>query len=117
LLRKGKLCASLAFSPPKGGTQNFFAFWVSIGGRALNSTGRGVFGARVVLTDASGNIRYAETNPFGYYRFAQVSAGATYILTAAHKSCEFAPRVVFVSEEFNEFNFVSASESPLGSGF
>ncbi len=85
---------------------------VTIGGRVLNESGRGVFGAQIRMTDASGNTRYAMTNPFGFYRFNDVSAGATYVLTAQRKGFEFAPRVVLVSEDLNELNFPALSGLP-----
>ncbi len=50
---------------------------VSIGGRVFNQSGRGVSRALISLTDEHGNNRYAMTNPFGYYRFADISAGET----------------------------------------
>jgi CSLREA domain-containing protein len=79
---------------------------VSIGGRVSDASGRGLSGARVALTDASGSVRYATTNPFGYYRFAEVAAGETYVLTATHKRCEFSAQAVSVNEERDDINFV-----------
>jgi len=53
-------------------------------------------------------VRYATTNPFGFYRFTEVSAGATYILTAAHKRFGFATQIVSVNEERGDINFVAS---------
>ena len=53
---------------------------VSIGGRALTANGQGISRAVISMTEASGNQRFALTNSFGYYRFADVPAGQTYIL-------------------------------------
>jgi hypothetical protein len=83
---------------------------VSIGGRIINAFGRSVFGARVALTDSNGNSRETRTNPFGYYRFARVAAGETYILTAAAKADEFAPQIVAVNEDRDDINFVGNSK-------
>lgn len=83
---------------------------VSIGGRVTDAFGRGVSGARVALTDASGSLLYATTNPFGYYRFAEIAAGETYILTATHKRYEFSAQVVTVNEEREDINFVGNSK-------
>lgn len=90
---------------------------VSIGGRVLNSDGRGIFGARIVMTDANGNLRYAMTNPFGFYSFADVSAGETYVLTAIHKRYEFAAQIVSVTEERDDINFTASPKSPVSIGF
>lgn len=90
---------------------------VTIAGRVLTANNRGVSGARVVMTDASGIGREARTNSFGYYNFTAVAAGETYIFTVTHKRFEFAPQVVFVIEERDDFNFVSSSKSSFGAGF
>jgi hypothetical protein len=60
------------------------------------------------MTDANGNVRYTMTNPFGYYRFTEVPAGETYILTAAHKGGEFPAQIVSVNEERSDINFIAA---------
>lgn len=82
---------------------------VSIGGRVTDAFGRGVSGARVGLTDANGSLLYATTNPFGYYRFAEVAAGETYILTATHKRYEFFAQAVSAGEDRDDINFVGNS--------
>lgn len=82
---------------------------VSIGGRVMSAAGRGVFGTRVSLTDAGGVIRYATTNPFGYYNFAEIPAGSTYVLVVAHKRYEFTPRVVTVGDDRKDFDFIASS--------
>jgi len=45
--------------------------------------------AQVTITDASGETRYAMTNPSGYYRFVDVAAGGTYTINVARKGVEF----------------------------
>lgn len=79
---------------------------VSIGGRVLSSSGRGVFGARVSITDSTGETRTAQTNAFGYYRLADIAPGQTVIVTVVSKRYQFAPQVVSVSEEISGLNFV-----------
>ncbi len=80
---------------------------VSIGGRVLTATGRGIFGARVALTGANGNARSALTNAFGYYRFTEVPVGETYIIDARHKSYSFAPQVINLTEDVRDLNITS----------
>ncbi len=81
---------------------------VTVGGRATTVTGRGIRGAFITLTDAAGNSRTAITNPFGYYRFNDVTTGETYILTARSKSYSFAQssQVLNVTQQTDEINFV-----------
>jgi len=48
---------------------------VSIGGRVLTNTGRGLTNATVILNDSNGVSSTARTTTFGYYRFEAVAAG------------------------------------------
>ena len=73
----------------------------------MNARGRGIFRARVRLTDMSGETRTIITNPFGYYRFDDVAAGETYILNASTKGYTFAPRVVSATEDLTDVNFTA----------
>ena len=45
---------------------------VSVGGRVTNSSGNGIPGAIVALTDQAGIKRTVTVSPFGYYRFDNV---------------------------------------------
>jgi hypothetical protein len=68
---------------------------VTVGGRVLKANGRGISGARVTLTEPGGTIRYAVTNPFGHYRFNDLTPGTTYTVTATSKSYQFtSPQIV-----------------------
>jgi len=82
---------------------------VTVSGRVLTATGGGLRSARVTLTDSSGRTRYAMTNPFGYYRFTEVTGGETYLFQVVSKSWSFAPQVVTVIEELTELNFTALS--------
>ena len=84
---------------------------VSIGGRILTDDGRGLTNARVVLTDADGNNRTVITSSFGYYRFDDVEVGQTYIISIVSKRFQFAPQVVFVSEEINALDFTAVGSN------
>jgi hypothetical protein len=81
---------------------------VSIGGRVTLGR-RSIAGARVTLTEASGNRRYALTNSFGFYEFEDVPSGATYILSVSDKRYLFEPssQIVFVGEEMSNLNFTA----------
>jgi CSLREA domain-containing protein len=77
---------------------------VSVSGRVL-ADGAGVYGAIVTMSDASGEIRSARTNPFGYYHFTDVRTGATYIFSVSSKRYSFSPQVVTIYEEMTDLNF------------
>lgn len=78
---------------------------VTVGGRVTNRSGRAVANARVSMTDAAGETRYALTNPFGFYRFQKVPAGETYVFRASAKRYEFAPQVLTVNGDADDLNF------------
>ncbi len=80
---------------------------VTVGGRVLSSAGRGLAQARVTMTDRGGETRSAQTNAFGYFRFDEVQAGETYIISVLSKRYEFAPQMVTVSEEISDLNFTA----------
>ncbi len=89
-------------------TQSAFAptsATVSISGRVATSGGRAISRAIVTMTDAQGNMRQAITNPFGYYRFKDVAAGQTIIVSVSAKRYRFAPQVVSLTEGLTELNF------------
>ena len=78
---------------------------VTIAGRVLTSSGRGIAGARIYLTDQQGDTRTTLTNQFGYYRFADVATGETYVLNIFSKRYAFQPQIVNVIEEMDNLNF------------
>ncbi len=55
--------------------------------------GRGIMNVRLTLTDSSGQTKTATTSAFGYYHFEDVTAGATYIISAAAKRFVFSQPV------------------------
>ena len=67
----------------------------------------GLVRARVTLTDMNGETRSAITNSFGYFRFDNVEAGATYVATVRYKGYNFAPQVISINEDFAELNFTA----------
>jgi hypothetical protein len=78
---------------------------VEISGRVLTPSGGGLLGALVTLTDQSGNVRVARTTTFGYYRFTDIEAGQTVVITVRSKRYEYQPQVVFVASDITELNF------------
>ena len=81
---------------------------VAVTGR-VNSL-QGTIGRRVkiLLTDlATGTIRTAQANPFGYYRFENVGVGRIYLLRAESKSFQFTPDsyVFMLLDARDDFDF------------
>lgn len=62
---------------------------VTVGGQVKTVLGRGIGKAHITMIDATGETRVAFTNPFGYFRFADVPAGETYIFNVRAKRYSF----------------------------
>jgi hypothetical protein len=73
----------------------------------LDVDGRGVSGARVSLQNQQGEIVWAITNPFGYYRFTDVQSGLTYEISVAHKRFTFQSRTINVVDELVGVDFIA----------
>lgn len=81
---------------------------VTVGGRVLTASGRGIVNAAISMTDSAGRIRTARTSTFGYYRFNNVNAGETYIFTAKAKRYTFTQpsQVLNITDDSFDINFV-----------
>lgn len=82
---------------------------VSVGGRILKPfvKNAGVTDATVFITDSQGVSQSARTDAFGFYNFAEVVTGKTYVFTVRHKGYIFAAQIVEVTENLTELNFVA----------
>jgi Carboxypeptidase regulatory-like domain len=82
---------------------------VSVVGRILTASGRGIRNVRITLTAPSGEIRTAISSSFGYFRFNEVLAGETYIFGVFAKRYTFkqSTLVVSVNEDLTDLNFVA----------
>lgn len=80
---------------------------VTVGGRIRTETGRGISRAAVTMTDSSGNVQTTYSTTFGYYRFRDVPAGDTYVLTVKGKRYNFSQpsQVVNINEDTLGINF------------
>jgi hypothetical protein len=78
---------------------------VTLGGRVLDSYGRGLKDVVVSLTTGSGETLRRRTGAFGYYSFDGIAAGQTVIVSAQSKLYQFAPQVVTTAEDVSELNF------------
>jgi CSLREA domain-containing protein len=83
---------------------------VTVSGQILVALGgRGISKAYITLTDVFGNVRYTQTNPFGYYRFTALVPGITYTIRVSHKSYLFdSPQYFTADQNRADLNFFSA---------
>lgn len=80
----------------------------SVSGRAITEQGRGIANVSIILVDADGISRTVTTNSFGYFSFANVLSGRTYILSATSKRYSFTPSslLIDVEEDVSNLNFI-----------
>ena len=80
---------------------------VSVSGQVTAAKRLALSGANVVLTDSAGATRTAITDALGYYNFADVPVGETYLVTVSYAKYKFAPRALVVDDEISGLNFVA----------
>ena len=79
----------------------------SVEGRIVDITGRSVRNAEVVLASEGEFQLIARTNAFGYFSFANVPTGATYLLSARTKILSVRPTVVGVFDDVTGLELVA----------
>lgn len=81
----------------------------SISGRVSTDTGRGIFNAKVRVTDAStGEVRTVQTNSFGYFSISELPVGLTYIIETKAKNYQFNSQVITLFEDVTELNIIAS---------
>ncbi len=87
------------------------AAMVTVGGRVVDANGRGIQKAVIKISDMSGRSRQVLSNTFGYYKFFDVEAGQSYVISAAYKRYQFKPDsvVVSVTDNLSNVDFVALS--------
>lgn len=80
-------------------------FRASIIGQVTVADGRGISGARVIVTSPGGEQRIVHTNPFGYYRVVGLQPDMTYSVTCEHKFLRFASQSIFAEENSEYLDF------------
>ncbi|MDQ4122420.1 MAG: carboxypeptidase-like regulatory domain-containing protein [Acidobacteriota bacterium] len=81
---------------------------VSVAGRLITPSGRGLNNAIVTLTEADGTVHTTRTTAFGYYRFADLSVGQTITINVASKRYSFEPMVWNLVDEIQDLNLYLA---------
>ena len=84
---------------------------VSISGRILTVDGRNLSGAVVKLTDQNGVARTVRSSSFGIFRFDDIEAGQTYILSATSKFGRFTPQIISVFGNVTDL-VLTANDNP-----
>lgn len=80
---------------------------VSVAGRVLTADGRGVRNAVVTLIKPSGETISVRTGTFGFYRFDELAAGETYVVSAISKRFSFSPQIVTANDNVTGVDFIS----------
>jgi len=82
----------------------------SISGRVVDSFGGGIYNTRVSVMNAqSGEMFFANTNPFGYYTIEGPEVGNFYVMTVSHKRYTFADdtRTFTLNDDITGMDFVA----------
>ena len=78
---------------------------VTIGGRVLTPTGRGLRNAQVTLTEADGTTRTILTGNAGSFSFNDVTIPQTIIVSVRSKSYRFTPQIISPDADFTGLDF------------
>ena len=79
---------------------------VTVGGRITTAKGRGIRNVVVNLTDQNGMTRTVISGASGYFRFDDVESGQTYVVTVRSRRFTFAPRVLEITDNISNLDFV-----------
>jgi len=80
---------------------------VAVSGRVVSANGVGIRGAIITITDQNGVARSARTGVFGHYRFDDIAAGQSYVVSVSSKGRAFNTRTISVAEEISDLDFVA----------
>jgi hypothetical protein len=80
---------------------------VSVAGRLLNSRGKGVSGAFVLITDSQGRVLTATTSTFGYYKFNSVTSGGDYTFEVRHTRYKFDVQKTNIRSDLTALNLTA----------
>ncbi len=82
---------------------------VTVGGQITTANGFGIRNVSVTLTEANGAVRTVLSTTFGYYRFNEIAAGQTVVISARAKRFDFGQptQVVLVNDDTTGINFIA----------
>ncbi|HEX8370864.1 MAG TPA: carboxypeptidase-like regulatory domain-containing protein [Pyrinomonadaceae bacterium] len=78
----------------------------NVSGRVVNSDGRGISGVKIGMLEPNGQTRYALSNPFGYFNFADVPAGEVYVFSVKAKGYQPTSVARAVTEDVADLEIV-----------
>ncbi|MFN6964587.1 MAG: carboxypeptidase regulatory-like domain-containing protein [Pyrinomonadaceae bacterium] len=82
---------------------------VSVSGRVATSSGEGIGRAAVTITNGSNFTRTTYTSAFGYYRFDDIPAGASYTVSISVGRYTFTPQTRQIDDGVADLNFTAAA--------
>lgn len=85
------------------------------GGRILTADGRGIRGVIVTILFPGGEMQRAISSNYGYYRFAEIPAGETYVFTVSAKRHTFSQpsQARQIQEDTQDIDFTADAPEPL----
>lgn len=78
---------------------------VSISGQVRTENGAGLRNATVTIRLQNGEMRTMKTGSFGYYKFDDIDAGQTIIISVTSKIYLFDPQVINTNQNLTDINF------------
>jgi hypothetical protein len=83
---------------------------VSIEGRVTTADGSGIRNVQLTLAEWDGTVHTATTGPFGYYRFTDIPAGQTVVMSIASKRFAFkrSSRLVTINDSLADFDWIAS---------
>lgn len=82
---------------------------VYLSGRVTLAAGNGITNVQVALVEADGTVHVTKTSSFGYYRFDDIEAGQTVVVSLTSKRFTFSPstRVVTINDDLTDLDWVA----------
>ncbi|MBS1793306.1 MAG: right-handed parallel beta-helix repeat-containing protein [Acidobacteria bacterium] len=80
---------------------------ITVEGQLLTSTGTAAGDAEVVLTDTRGASRSVRADETGYFRFKDLTAGESYVISVNSKRYNFTPQTVSPAEGVMKLNLIA----------
>ena len=98
---------TFASNPPPTVIMAVTAAAVTISGRVLTSNGRGLRNAQVTMLQSDGSTSVAVTGIAGQFRFTNVPAGQSVILSVRSKLYQYAPQLFTPNDDLSGLNFTA----------
>lgn len=82
--------------------------FVLVSGQIKAANGRGIPRVLITLTAPDGKVKYATTNPFGYYRFEEVRLIGIYNFQFSHKRYNFSQQNQYIGSARSDLDFIAS---------